>query len=264
MDIFARNYAPNPSYGSGVFRRRVRLIPEAGRITAVMNDCFHSIRITLDHDGRSVTGVASALDRAPKTTCPSASGPIRELVGLPLDSPRSAFFRDGRAARNCTHLLDLSVLALGAVGRGDGPLVYDVAMPDIQGGRTTISVDVNDHAVHRWTIEGETISAPAPLATRPLFKGFAAWSSDLYEGIELDAARLAQKAFFAGRGRAFIVDGPVPVRARDETHRTDDCFSFTQPQQDRARDLVGYVRDYTGGIDEPNLPSTSELQRGST
>lgn len=254
MDIFQQFYPANPDYGTGIFRRRVRIEPEPGRTTGILNDCYHSIRAELAHDGKTVSNVTAALDRAPKTTCPSAAIAFNEIRGLPVNAPRRAFYTDGRAARNCTHLLDLALLALGAVGRGDGPLVYDIAIPDRHDDRTHVTARINGQTLHEWAVHGDMIEAPCAVAGRPLFRGFAAWAEDTFSGRALDAARIVQKSLFVAKGRAYAVDGPVPLHAERETHRIDDCFSFSDPQRTRARDLIGYVRDYTDGVEEPNLP----------
>ena len=257
MSDLSAYYPPNERYGTGIFRRRVRIEPDKGVVTATLNDTFHAMRVRLSHDGHIVTHAEAELSRFPMTTCPGAADPYRELIGLPVATDRPAFFAPGRASRNCTHLLDLGLLALGAVHRGDGPLVYDVAIPDAVDGCTVLTASVGGMAVHVWTLQDNQIVAPDVFAGRSVFGGFATWAEAAFQGVALDAARVAQKSVFVARGRAFEVDGVPPRPAALQVNRTGACFSFSTPWREQAVGVVGYARDYSSGIEEPDLPATS-------
>ena len=74
----------NAHFGEGIFRRRLRLIAEAGQVRAGLEDTNHAMRLVLRHDGERVTDVEPRMTRIPVSTCPGAAGPLRAFVGLPL------------------------------------------------------------------------------------------------------------------------------------------------------------------------------------
>lgn len=252
-DVLAGIYPARAEYGSGIFRRRIRVRNGRGVVTAVLNDSYHSMWVALRHDGKTVTAVESELNRFPKTTCPAATSVLTELRGLAVNADRRAFFRDGRAGRNCTHLLDMALLALRVMDRGDSEAVFDVEIPDVVGGRTELIARINGKAIHHWHIGDDRITAPAEFAGTALFGGFAAWAESSFDGAALDAARIAQKSVFVSKGLAYKVDGELRVRALAETHRHGQCHSFSSPSVEVAMDNIGYVIDTTAGLDEPNL-----------
>ncbi|GHF66966.1 hypothetical protein GCM10017056_42710 [Seohaeicola zhoushanensis] len=200
-----------------------------------------------------MTEVEAELNRFPKSTCPAAADVLTELRGLPISADRRDLFSDGRAGRNCTHLLDMGLLALRLTDRGDGETVFDVAIPDVVDGRTELTAWVNGAVFHHWTLTGDTITAPEKIAGTNVFGGFASWAEARFDGVALDAARVAQKSVFVSKGLAYKVDGVPQVRAINETHRHGQCHSFSWPSVEVATDNVGYVIDTTAGIDEPNI-----------
>jgi len=72
---------PNVHYGNGVFRRRIRLCADAGRVMVELEDGNHGFRLRLHHDGRVVADVDADTIRHPFGTCPEAVVPLREFVG---------------------------------------------------------------------------------------------------------------------------------------------------------------------------------------
>jgi hypothetical protein len=51
----------NPDYGSGVYRRRLQLLPERFAVTAELEDNNHGFRVRIEHDGQHVTQVTGNL-----------------------------------------------------------------------------------------------------------------------------------------------------------------------------------------------------------
>jgi hypothetical protein len=248
-------YPRNPRYGSGIYRRRVRLGLEPRRVTGVVNDDYHAMWLRLAHDGTAVRDVEAGMQRWPKTTCPGAIQVLREIIGFPVSVSRQAFYGEGRAGRNCTHLLDLAFWALGQVRRGlvrggPGETVVDIEIPDRVRGETHMRATVDGRLVHDWIVTDAVIQAPADLAGLGVFSGFARAAEARLSGLALETAWMLQKAAFVARGRAFVVDG-VPARsALEEPQRAGACFAFTEPSLSFARSNVGYVQDFTQGLRE--------------
>lgn len=243
-------YPVNPDYGQGIYRRRVRLIGEGRATTAILNDDFHAMWCRLHHDGEKVLSVDAELTRIPKSTCPGAGLALRELVGMRLDVSRRDLYGDGRTGRNCTHLLDMGLLALGHAARGGGACMMDVVIPDERNGVFRLQGLIDGRIVHDWTARSWIIQSPSALSGLPVFSGFSRWAEERFAGAELDLARMIQKGCFVSRGRRYIVDQQPGRASNDEVERTGDCFSFSTPNIDVAVDNVGYVRDFRHGVVE--------------
>ncbi len=251
-------YPLNPAYGAGVFRRRLRLVGDDASVTAVLNDDFHSMWCRIGHDGTTVRSVEADTIRIPKTTCPGAVVPLQELVGTALSSDRKSFYGSGRAGRNCTHLLDLARLAIQRAGRGRFTQIFDIVLPDAVDNNTGVQLFIDGELAYDWTLHEDVIVAPAAFAGRRLFAGFAEWAGRQFEGDALDGALMIQKAFFVARGRRYIFD-QQGAATNLEPEREGRCFTFSEPQFSVARDMIGYVRDYSKGLGEvlpPHLRAT--------
>lgn len=242
-------YPLNSAYGTGIFRRRFRLVGEEGSVTAVLNDDFHAMWCRIGHDHVTVRSVEADTIRIPKSTCPGAVLPLQELVGTALHSDRKSFYGAGRTARNCTHLLDLAHLAILRAGRGRFEQIFDIVMPDAVDDVGGVQVWIDGVLVHDWSLHGDEIVAPATFAGRRLFAGFSGWAASQFEGDALDGALMTQKTYFVSRGRRYIVD-QLGLATNVEAEREGNCYSFSEPQLSVAHDLIGYVRDYSKGLGE--------------
>lgn len=241
-----RQYPPNPAYGTEIFRRRLRFATEAGVVHAALTDPYHAmwLRLTLRDD--IITEVDAGIDRAPKTVCPGATLALRELEGMPVETAAARSFADGRAGRNCTHLLDLARAALGCHQRGEAAWVLDLTVPDPDpAGRTRITSAVDGITMHAWTLADGQLTDDAGRPCGAFGPDFLPLICERFAGIELEAARALRLAVFVAAGRAYITDGPNPVRALDETDRHGDCFAFSPSMLALSRDNIGYVQDFT-------------------
>lgn len=253
-------YPVNPDYGTGVYRRRVRVLVRDHDVVGVLNDDYHAMWCRIGHRDGAVVEVEGGLVRAPKSTCGGAVTPLNELVGMAVSTARWDLYGDGRAGRNCTHLLDLAVLAMGRISHGAGEIVYDVALDDAVDGVSEVRAHVDGTMVHRWTVDDGTVVSPVAFTGRRLFSGFSPWAQATFDGPALDAALLIQKAAFVSRGRRHIVGGAETFYNRDEVDRVGDCFSFRDDQLAVGFDVRGYFRDFSTGIVE-FLPDLSGPER---
>ncbi len=113
----AAEFPANPAYGTGCFRRKIHLINQPGRVVAALEDDCHGFRVTLHHDGATVTEVEAETLRIPFDTCPGAIEPIKALSGIALGSEPKTITTQVSPFSNCTHLFDLSVLAISHASR---------------------------------------------------------------------------------------------------------------------------------------------------
>ncbi|MFM7785844.1 MAG: hypothetical protein ACKPE6_14570, partial [Gammaproteobacteria bacterium] len=94
----------NPHYGTGCFRRAIRLWRiDAATVGAAVEDEPHAFALRLSHDGERVTGVEAEAVRFPLTTCPGATDALRSIIGAPLDPRMSVLKQHADPRANCTH-----------------------------------------------------------------------------------------------------------------------------------------------------------------
>jgi len=244
-------FPPNPDYGHGATRRRVRLWNENGGVCAVLSDIFHEMRCHLAHDGTRVTALESSMQRVPTSSCAGASAQLRELIGTPLQTPPRDIYRGGRILEHCTHLFDLAVLAIGHARRGErGERRYEALVPDTTDALVEAQISLDGALVHRWTLEQQVIQTPAPLRGKSLLKGFSTWSNDVFENSDWEAAMILARTCMIAGGRAYRTDAwkGDPI-ARNDTI-IGACYSYAPRRVDEGVFLGDNVRDFSAQVVE--------------
>lgn len=241
---FTSDYRPlNPDYGKGVYRRRIRLQGKPGLVIAELEDCNHGFRAHLHHDGTVVTGIEPEALRTPLNTCDGALLPLRDLVGVPLAHSSRKIAQDVDPRRQCTHLYDLSVLAIQHALRGELDRQYDVAVPDDKDDSTEATVSLNGVVLLNWTIQGWVIQNPGPLQGKSLGKGFSKWASEIYQGDEQEAAFVLQKGYFVSGARRYDIAKLAGVKVTDGTGMA--CYSYSPERIEEAVRSANSTRDFT-------------------
>ena len=143
-------HSPNPNYGKGVFRRRIKLENKADHVLAELEDCNHGFRLQLYHDKASVSAIAVETLRYPLSTCSNAGQPLQALVGCPLTTRIEHILKYARPRDNCTHLFDLASLAIAHACREQKERCYDIEVPDSTTGITDLSISRDGHIIHQW------------------------------------------------------------------------------------------------------------------
>jgi hypothetical protein len=236
---------PNPQYGSGIFRRRVRIMVAARQVNVDLEDSNHAFRLVLRHDGERITAIEPEAVRHPFTTCPDASGYLQALVGQPLDAPPDVR-RMFETRVSCTHLTDMTVLALAHV-RDDGLVrVFDIAVDDERDGRQRARISCDGGKVHDWTVAQHAILEPAALAGRTMIQGFHAWARQAFAGMPLEAATALQRGYFVAQARRYLTVPEREYPAIGDGLPEGVCYSYSSPAVQRALRIEGSKRDFTG------------------
>lgn len=226
---------PNPDYGTGIFRRGVRLTNRPGQTFGELEDTAHAMRCMIRHDEEKITAVEVDFVRLPMNTCTGAGGPLQELVGMALDTPFSWFYGDGRPRRNCTHLYDLLWWTIAHAGRDAEERLYEIVVPDHPGDAAgSATLFRNGRVVLEWLVKDGVIHAPAQFAGREIMRGFTSWALDNLDGDMLEAALVLQKGCFISDVRRIDVKrmvGPLAVR---ESALKGVCWTFSSPRFERA------------------------------
>lgn len=235
----------DPSYGYGVYRRRIRLVGSAGRVSAGLEDTHHAMASIVTHDDRVVTDVIASLTRIPMSTCPGASEPIRSLIGTPLSTDLSAVRRNALPRLNCTHLFDLTCLAITQAARGEATRQYDIEIEDERSAPANIRVWKDDVLVHDWQCSKGLIVAPQAHAGRPIMQGFMRWATNAFSGEALEAAIIAHQGYFVSRARRFLTDRDWLLEPAEEISMTGVCHTYQPDNARRSLRLRDVARDFT-------------------
>jgi len=248
-------FKPNPNYGTGVFRRRIRLertmhSATAGQVHGALEDCNHGFQSTIVfHDG-IVTDIKPQFMRIPFTTCDGAWQPLRKLIGAPVASSPAELLAIAPPLSNCTHLHDLTMLGIAHTQRMEAVVQYDVEVTDAkQDGVSHLRVwrtgdDGPRVLMHHWQSKNYQLCAPAELNGKPLFMGFSRWANEAFSGIANEAAFVLQKGNLVSIGRMLDVDAMQGSRAVDENGSVS-CFTYSPPNNAIATRIGKTVRDFT-------------------
>lgn len=245
----ADRFLPNPDYGQGIYRRRIRLQASSYEVRADVFDDYHDMSCTMRHDDAVVTHVQAEIKRAPFSTCPGAINVVDELAGMPLSISRRQFYGEGRPHRNCTHIFDLVALAMKHALSGEALSTLDFVVPDLVKSGAWVEAHRDGQRVHRWLVgDDNTILAPNEYAGRSMFGGFVRWAESVFEGVALDLALHLQKVIFIARGRQYLLAQESENSIRDEPERIGVCYTFSEPQFSLAQSNPDYIRDFTDGL----------------
>ena len=239
---------PNPNYGTGIFRRRVRLTVAARQANVDLEDSNHAFRVVLRHDGERITSIEPDFVRYPFTTCPESGRYLGAVVGQPLDGTPDVRLTIETRLR-CTHLTDMTALALAHVREAGLARLYDIAVDDEREGRMRGRVGCDGQPVHDWVVAGHAVTAPAAYAGRPMLRGFHAWAREAFAGIALEAAFMLQRGYFVAQARRY---NTVPERehpAIGDGLPDGVCYSYSTPVVQRALRIEGSKRDFTNDAD---------------
>ena len=224
------------------FRRRFRIEPSEGEVTARVEDDYHQMVATLRHDGAAITAVEAKMVRAPWTTCPGAEAVLEQtFVGTSLAEAA----RRGSKQANCTHLYDLAVLAAAHAG-DTAPTTYEILVSDPEGGRVVAELRHDGEPVLHWTLSGMELTAPAELAGTRVLQ-LREWIAAL-PSAEREAAKILQWACLLAHGRSLPVE-----QQSDATRMPPNCYTF-QPETAARAVRVGRVIDFSRGGRQPLDP----------
>lgn len=239
---------PNPEYGSGIFRRRVRLRVAARAVHVDLEDSVHAFRVVLRHDGQCITAIEPVYVRHPFTTCPESARFLLAFVGQSLGAVPD--LRRALARRHsCTHVTDMTALALAHVDAAGLTRLYDIAVDDERDGRTRARITCDGRTVHEWAVARHLLVEPRELVGRSVMQGFHGWASEVFTDSDLEAALLLQRGYLVAQTRRFIV---TPVRehpAIGDGMPDGVCYSYSTPVVQRAERIEGYRRDFTASPD---------------
>lgn len=245
------NYPINPDFGNGIFRRRLHLqkgSDEKGNfVFGQVEDCNHGFQSKLYYADNKITAIDAELKRTPFTTCDGAKKPLMALIGSPLGLTAKEQIMLLDPSANCTHWLDLTLLCAQQAYRDEAQRDYQVAIPDEIDQPTLATISCNGEVLLEWSIKEWQILAPAELAGKTLYKGFASWANDVFadEPDLLEAAFILQKGYFVSKARRYDLDKLAGEAASTHTVMRGACYSYSEPMVNIATRTANSTRDFT-------------------
>lgn len=235
----------NPQYGTGTYRRKIRLESSPGCVRAELEDDYHAFRLTMEHRAGLIARVGAQSLRVPSVTCTEAPDMLARFAGQSLDLRRGEFRGVENPRSHCTHLHDLLWLACVHARRPAGVRGYDITMPDLRDGRTIAEVCIDGVAIHRWTTDLKDILAPEIHVGRPLYKGFVRWSEAEFSGDALDAAILLQRGIAVGSARRVDVAAVRAAGLNLDPAMEGACYTHQRETRLRYMPMPGNIRDFS-------------------
>jgi hypothetical protein len=235
----------NPEYGSGVFRRRIRLTKTATSVVAELEDCSHAMRLTLHHHNGVISGIEGEVLRAPVNTCAEAPTRLQEFVGHALNGSNDVWIKQIDPSQQCTHLHDIALMAISHA-QGDDPVrQLDIAITDEANSVMNAEILLNGAAIHRWQVKNREIIAPEKLKGKPLFKGFIPWVREELSSEEQVCALAMQRGLLVSNARRWDMPSVYGKPADTFGPGKNICYSYSETRIHSAWRSVDSVRDFT-------------------
>jgi hypothetical protein len=222
------------------FRRRIRITPLPGAVRSEVEDDYHCMRVTVQHDGVHAIRLDVLMDRVPWTTCPGAAERLQQtFTGVAL----TAFAARGEKRDNCTHLHDLAVLA-AAHAADSQATVFDILVSDAIDGKRRVELRRNSVTELSWIDSAGIVVEPAEMAGLALEK-LRPWIESLEPG-RREGARLLQWGAILANGRNYAVH----KQSDASTLAVGRCYTF-QPQRVKEARRMATIRDFSNGTAQP-------------
>lgn len=240
------------AWGSGVYRRRIRLVARDRLVRADLEDDFHRFGVDLEHDGTRVVEARARAARFPWETCPGAGARIEELAGTPLLDRAVDLAGHTDARRHCTHLFDLAALALAHAAAGRARRQYDIAVPDRRDGRTRATLERDGAPFLEWELDRSEIVSTGPFAGVSLRgRSFLDWIAAHLDADRAEAALVLRRAVYIAIGRATDLDA-LATAAQVTPLAGASCHSMQPGVAERALRVKGSTRQFSASA-EPLL-----------
>lgn len=227
---------PDPEKLPG-YRRRIIIEPGPDMVTSELEDDYHRMVVTMEHDGETITGVASQMPRGPWTTCDGAMDVVREtFLGKRLDDPS---VRNARSL-NCTHLYDLATFCAGHAGESER-VTYEIFVNDIVENVIASRLYRNGERYLDFVRDKGKFVVPEGLIGLKLAQ-MGDWIESLPPA-EAEAARVLRWATMVAGGRSIRM--PTGMKGAD-IGMVGTCHTFQPGRIEEARRRPGASKDFSG------------------
>lgn len=225
-----------------MFRRRIilssRFRPAQTRVRAVLEDDFHHFRVELVSIDGMVSKISASAPRRPYSLCGMAVEKLDLLLGMKLSPIAHEVTRVTDPTEQCTHLFELTGLAIAAAARGTARRQYDIEVPRRVELRTQARLLRDCAPLLAWDVLDTVIQGPAPYAGMDLYQGMARWALATLPPEEAEAALVLRRATGISKGRGMNLD--AQIHAQPNAH----CFSQQPQRAMQALRMMGSTWDF--------------------
>lgn len=250
----SEQFPPNPNYGSGCFRRRILISQQGEQVSGLLEDTHHGFSVIVSFEKHRVSNIEASSRRTPFNTCPDAISKLSPLLNLDcsqaLNSKELNLIANARA--NCTHLLDLSILAIlfyqpeNANSEELRERQFDVMISDADQHGSDCQVHCDGELMHRWQAKSFQIEHPQELAGKPLYSGFAQWANKHFQDeLSNQTAFILQKGYFVAQARLFDIDALAGESATNHSSMAGACYTYQPEVAAVATRLAKTTRDFS-------------------
>tara|TARA_Y100001001_G_scaffold44512_1_gene39567 strand:+ start:18614 stop:19369 length:756 start_codon:yes stop_codon:yes gene_type:complete len=234
---------------------QIRYTNNGGEVRAALEDDYHHFRVCLHFDENRITYIDASSPRIPFISCPQATTELQTLIGTPLLNAANDIIKQTNASLHCTHLLDLTGLALAAASKGIPYRNYEVHIPRHVDKKTNATLIMDNHLKLTWCIEDNTfISAPSPYAGRPIGKGFAKWARETLSNDEAEAALVLRRCAIISLGRFKNLDAIVHAKPAGV------CYAQQPHRAQQATRVIGSTFDFSDNDEQLCLDDANWLE----
>jgi hypothetical protein len=234
--------------GTSAFRRRIRLVNvDASCTVGELEDDCHHFRVELRHDGSTIRSASGQYLRGPWTTCQAAGEPLRAIEGHPMRPQASAIGGYAEARDNCTHLFDLTGLAMAQASRPRAERQYDMLVTDMQGPPLLAQEAViwcDGAEVVRWQLEQREVVAPASWAGAPLRNKFIRWAEERLDADTAEAAIALRRVIDISMSRVGDLDRFDRADGVTTTTMMGRCMTYSPQNVAVALRVKGSARSW--------------------
>jgi hypothetical protein len=232
------------------YRRRIRLVSVDGNtVVADLEDDFHRFTLTLKHDNGRIAGLKGEAIRYPWSACPGADALLSRFVGLELFERSTDLAGHDDPRQHCTHMFDLTSLAVPQARAGRTTRQYDAFIPDFVDRKSTPTLWRDGEVVLEWHTDRGTITGPAPFTDVSMTKGFVRWAVDALDDETLEGAMVLRRAWDIGRARYRELDHMETAAELAPHLGPTPCFTFQPTVVNRSKRMKGTARDWTDNPD---------------
>lgn len=225
------------------YRRRVRIDPRPGCVSAWLEDDFHHFGVDLPHDGQTVLDLITHAPRYPWTTCPAAGAYLEtRLRGVAL--AKVAEVEDQR--QHCTHLYDLA-MAAARHALHEKPVVYDISVAELETGGALAELRVDGAPSLRWRlgVEGKQDGVVGGDLGGDL-AALNRWTGALPPEMA-EAGLMFRRGVTISGGRRLDLEH---YKTASEVGPTGVCYTFQPERAAVSARVLGAIRDFSEHPDD--------------
>jgi len=244
-DMNAEAFPPNDNYGGGKFIRKIDVCVDGNVVKARLEDDAHAFAVKFENIDGLIANVTGRAIRFPLTTCPAAFNRLKDLEGKSVEDDLNSLTKGSSPSTQCTQILELLLLGVEAIQKSEEYVSYLVEVDDEVDGAQAMMLHKNDQVVFEWVSKDFAVVSPEMIQGQSLFSGTGRWVSEIYGPEYSMMGKLMQRGIFVAQSRKLSLGKVAGSPAITHTPLLNTCFSYSEPQVDKAFRISSTYHDFT-------------------